>query len=599
MAAISVTYTAPDAARGAPNKPVTTGLVMDIWNAVEYVKQWLGHSFIGGAVRDHSHDGVDSSLINVGPNYLRNGSFELDELGWTFTNFSGGSRAVSSSNHADGAKSIEFTSTVLANGGGEAVSTEYRSCGANELIPISFWVWASVINVSSRVEIIWYDNTKSQISATTVRQYTSTPTLARFHGEAVYAPANARWNRLRITGGVPALGSATGTVRFDGIRQTAAQALALAAEVPLNIIKQSAINLAQGSTTFLTRLGTGGDATEANQEIYVVKPFTIQELRGLAAAAVPASNTVVFTVRKNGADTALTCTIGAGQTQAADTTNKINFGVGDRFAIKCVSSASAGTNDYSATAKVMKPDSSVGMPCIFYKGDIITGNNSYAEFGGVSEFGTSLASSLPMPRCLTSYSVSVVGGATHRLRKNNVDAATGLSANALAELQQDADPTISVDESDRLSVTDTANAVATHIQVLFKSVDELEHDPCPMGFTWSSQAQGLTRYGGGLQSGALATDEGEASIPMPACRVRNLRGVIDTAPTGSETVIVKVRKNGADTGLTLTFTNAGGTAASNFSDEVSFAAGDYMSAQGITSAGVGTRTFSVSMEPFA
>lgn len=370
-------------------------------------------------------------------------------------------------------------------------------------------------------------------------------------------------------------------------------------DIPLNIIKLGGVNFGQASTAFLKWIGGGGDS-EANVEVYVIRPFTMQELRGFAAAAVPASNSVSFTVRKNGADTALTCTIGAGQTQAADTTNKVNFGRGDRFAIKVISSATAGTNDYSATAKVMKPDQEVGLPCIFYKGSIITAGNSFAEFGAVSEFGTSAALSLPLPRCLSSYAVPAKYGTEgFVMRKNNVDALTGIDTVTIDHVQYDDACRISMDEGDKVSVVAAANGSSGSCQIFFESADPTKHDPCPMGWSFASVPQGSTRYGASLQATSGIIAEGEGSIPMPACRVKNLRGIIDTTPALGETVTVTVRKNGAGTALALTFTNAGGTTASNLTDEITFAPGDYMSVEGVTSAGVGTRTFSVSMEPFA
>jgi hypothetical protein len=217
VSAIDVVYTAPDAARGAPNKPVTTGLVLDIWDSVEHVKQWLGHDFVAGALRNHNHDGVNSAGIPVGPNLLRNGSFEDDLAGWTETVFSGGTVAISSTTRHHGAKSLAITSTSTANGGGNALIDEFIPVGVDERIQWECYLSASVANVSSRLEAIWYDGDQSQISAVNLINLTNTPTSATLEQNWIAAPSTARFMRLLATGGVPGAGSATGTVFFDGL----------------------------------------------------------------------------------------------------------------------------------------------------------------------------------------------------------------------------------------------------------------------------------------------------------------------------------------------------------------------------------------------
>lgn len=217
MAAISKAWVTIGDPAVDPDSPGDATLMTGIRDDLVHLREWIGASFFGGAVQDHNHDGSNSALIQVGPNYLRNGSFEDGETAWTFTNFSGGSHAISTSVHRNGAKSAAITSTVAANGGGEAVSNEFLSVSEGDLIALKGWIGASAANVSSKIEVIWYDNAKSLLSATTMTSYTGTPTSLTFIRLGAVAPSNARWAKVRLTGGVPGVGAGTGTITFDGM----------------------------------------------------------------------------------------------------------------------------------------------------------------------------------------------------------------------------------------------------------------------------------------------------------------------------------------------------------------------------------------------
>ena len=97
MAAITVSLIVIADAAVDPESPVDTQLVTGLRDNIEFAIQWLGHSFRGAAVQDHNHDGINSTLLQVGSNAVRNGSFEEgggSTSGWTLTNFTGGSNAM-------------------------------------------------------------------------------------------------------------------------------------------------------------------------------------------------------------------------------------------------------------------------------------------------------------------------------------------------------------------------------------------------------------------------------------------------------------------------------------------------------------------------
>lgn len=204
-----------------PDSPLDTALMTGMRDDLVHLREWLGAGFYAGAVQDHNHDGANSALVEIGSNYLRNGSFEDGTTGWTLSNYTGGSNAISTTNQYDGLKSLELTSTVLANGGCQATSNAYMPVSGGEARVLNFSLQASVAGVSSKVEVIWYDKAQAQISTSTIYSNASTPTAWTRERMGCVAPDAARYMRLRITGGVPATGTAAGTVRFDGVSLSA------------------------------------------------------------------------------------------------------------------------------------------------------------------------------------------------------------------------------------------------------------------------------------------------------------------------------------------------------------------------------------------
>lgn len=216
MVAPTKAYTAILDSQIDPDSPIDTALMTAIRDDLVHLREWLGASYVAGAVQDHNHDGLNSASIPIGPNYLRNGSFEGGTTsGWVETLLTGGAIAVSTTN-MDGSKSLAITSTVLANGGGYVTSNEFMPVSGGLNICVAGQIMASVINVSSKVEMIWYDAAQAQISISPYYSTTATPTAATRINTYVAAPATARFMKLRLSGGVPASGTAVGTVYFDG-----------------------------------------------------------------------------------------------------------------------------------------------------------------------------------------------------------------------------------------------------------------------------------------------------------------------------------------------------------------------------------------------
>lgn len=221
MTAISKAWVTVADSAVDPDSPLDTILLTALRDDLVHLREWLGASFTAGAVQDHNHDGVNSAIVEVGPNLLRNGSFESSSIGWTLTNYSGGSNAVQTTGAMHGKYCLAFTSTVLANGGGYAHSDEYVpvSPGRNYLAAALFK--ASGANISSQIEVIWYGSALAQLSLST-QLVTNTPTVQTLTGTPVVAPASAAYARVRVYGGVPAQGASTGTIYVDGCALVAA-----------------------------------------------------------------------------------------------------------------------------------------------------------------------------------------------------------------------------------------------------------------------------------------------------------------------------------------------------------------------------------------
>lgn len=118
-------------------------------------------------------------------------------------------------------------------------------------------------------------------------------------------------------------------------------------------------------------------------------------------------------------------------------------------------------------------------------------------------------------------------------------------------------------------------------------------------FGIEDQTQNTTRYIGenGLVSGATSASGTEADLiwwPLIPIRIKDLMVFVSPSPAAGQTDTLMVRKNGADTGLTVTVTSAGGVF-SDTSNSVVAGPGDYISFRSVTSATSGTVSVSASV----
>lgn len=107
---------------------------------------------------------------------------------------------------------------------------------------------------------------------------------------------------------------------------------------------------AQNTTQFYGQSFYTTDERQA--EIVLATAMTITKLYAYASIAPASGQTIVVTLRKNEADTAITCTItGTGAATAAsnDLAHSVSFSAGDRMSVKAVTSATTGNVQFMAS----------------------------------------------------------------------------------------------------------------------------------------------------------------------------------------------------------------------------------------------------------
>jgi hypothetical protein len=97
-------------------------------------------------------------------------------------------------------------------------------------------------------------------------------------------------------------------------------------------------NLSTGSTVFF---GSGSSSTADDTWLVIPEAGVLSTFRYQGAGSPGAGQTFTHTLRKNGVDTALTCSNTGGAITASDTTNKVAVAAGDYISVKSVASATA------------------------------------------------------------------------------------------------------------------------------------------------------------------------------------------------------------------------------------------------------------------
>lgn len=213
MTAPSKNFTSIADAAIDSGSPLTAELMTQIRDSLVHLEEWLGKDYI--AAQNHSHNGIDSALIAIGPNWMRNGGFEDGLSNWTTLAYTGGTVGITNSNETEGIQGAFISSTVAANGGGYLNSDEYIPVIAGQVRQFMVTVMASGSTVPIKAQAIWYDDAKAQISVDTIINITTSPTTSRLVVRRISSPATAKYVRVKLE--LPPGAGGTGSVYFDGV----------------------------------------------------------------------------------------------------------------------------------------------------------------------------------------------------------------------------------------------------------------------------------------------------------------------------------------------------------------------------------------------
>lgn len=98
--------------------------------------------------------------------------------------------------------------------------------------------------------------------------------------------------------------------------------------------------MAQALTRYVTIGSNSGHTSESSRQQNLPHAGTVKNLHIRTITNVGGTaQTFIATVRKNGADTAITCTINTGSNTCTDLVNSVSFAQSDLFSVKYVTSA--------------------------------------------------------------------------------------------------------------------------------------------------------------------------------------------------------------------------------------------------------------------
>lgn len=597
------------------------------------------------AVLIDSYPNINPNDVNASYpfNFLLNGSFEQSTsitapLYWTRSVPYSGGTSQQDADSTHGLYSWLFQS--VGTGGGILTSDSFNV--SPNLPLVITWEQKGTADVRNLVEILWYDDAGSLISASTaLDDNTTNPTSWTLKTYLATPVATSVSGKIRFTGCHPS-DSTVGTTRIDNVivsdatvitkianTWTVAQTFATGqpltspalsdptmtgvpiaptaalgtstTQVATTAFVNNAVtdggtstsvgtkcfgftNLPQATTAYMGALGIAhavAHNTETNYRFGILDPVTISKLYVKTASTPPAGQTFTITLRKNGADTALTAQVTDTGTTASDITNSVDFWPGDVWSIKCVSSATTGsTNDIKVSVVVKKKNSTVGADCIFTN----EGSYAYGEWGGQTTLAQSeqFLSECVLGRALpNSFNPFLFkNGVVTYLKNNGYEDTVNGYFNGTSDLF-------------------TVGAVTSFGAITTYPTQSSWGNYPGRGFVFfasQNQAQATTKYMGGWDDATASLTESDVAVPVTAGTIRNLRVTSSATVGAGQTVTFTVRKNGVDTGITCQLTNGGGRTASDSTNTITVVAGDLITISSVTSATTGTMHLTANLE---
>jgi hypothetical protein len=488
---------------------------------------------------------------------------------------------------------------VPAPAAGDAAANKFLKANGTWTAPSGS---GDVVGPASSVasEIVLFDGTTGKLikSATTtgIIKASSGVISAAASGTDYVAPGSVTtdgitMNTARLLGGTTASAGAVEEITVgSGLSLSAGSLTATGGSggklgtKGVGVLKAGGINLTQNDDRWLGSIGEAS-AASADHHFVMAANAKVSGLRVKLSAAVAGGESIVITAQLNDVDTVLTCTVTAGNTTASDTTHSFDANEGERISFKATTSATFGSTTDLGLSIVLTGEDGSGVGVIPYRGQAGT-TFEFTESGTAAAVSlSSILTDLNMPGCKLLFKNILISTGSLNIRRNDV--ATGTSWH----IQENEHRTFDAD--DIYNVLGSVGGEFAGVAIVAADADY--YAPCFQVFTSYGQTQNTTRYAAGYGSGDASATESDVQFPMPACTVKNLRVCSNTVVAAGQNAVITIRKNGANTGVTCTLTNAS-RISSDLTNSVAFAAGDLMTVSVVSSATAGTHTYNILVE---
>lgn len=352
----------------------------------------------------------------------------------------------------------------------------------------------------------------------------------------------------------------------------------------------------QGVTVYIPFTGWFGGLdttfeTEAQNQTVVPTPFTMSNffVRMSSAPGVGFSRT--FTIRKNGVDTGIVVTIADNSIIGFDYTHTVDFAAGDLMTIKqtCIGSPQSGTYALTALCNSGNNKTQPILSSDFFGATISNSAVTYCSpMGGKFTYAAEVNAEQMVPAAgvlsnLYVYLYGSPGGTTTwtvTVRKNGVDSTLSVVLTGTNSLVWNPTQTLAVAAGDIISISITPAGSPSAIGYFSMGVAFTPTNPgdsiygANMGGASASTELYSTLFGS--FSGWNASDTDASYFEPGPGTVRNLYFGVSTAPGGSASWLLTLRKHFADTALALTLT--GSATVANISHPVVYQPGDELTA---------------------
>lgn len=335
---------------------------------------------------------------------------------------------------------------------------------------------------------------------------------------------------------------------------------------------------------------SGGWAATNDDGVRSLVPLdgVLEDLYVSLTVAPGAGKSYAFTVRKNGADTSLTCTVSDSNT-TCQMSGSVSYSAGDTLALKCVPSGTP-TATLPRIASVFNSRSGGGSPVLSSSNNTSPSTASSQSVAIQNRLGWAqggLRTYMPTSGTISGLRVLVTTApgagksVTLTINKNAVATSLTCTVSETANTCNDLSNSVSVVQGDYLTVTYAPTSTPASSTVVIGTV----FTPTIDGESFQSYS-----YGGGAPDNtqdtyanfaanaqATSTTETGRVISSSDFILKNFYTIAGAASGTSKTWTYTVRKNSADTSVTCSRTGSSALTCSDNVNSVSLGTGDIIS----------------------